>query len=84
VERFDPSRGYGFPPVPPGGQGPHHPPTPHDGDQLHPLRRSQQSLSQELGRNPNLEELEAATELKSLVFREVLFMAQEPLTLDGQ
>ena len=52
-------------------------------DQLHRLRQNQQSLSQQLGRDPNLEELAAATGLKSLDIREVLFRAQEPLSLDG-
>ncbi len=52
-------------------------------DQLHRLRQTQQSLSQQLGRDPNLEELAAATGLKSLDIREVLFRAQEPLSLDG-
>jgi len=53
-------------------------------DQLHRLRQAQQSLSQQLGRDPNLEELAAATGLKSLDIREVLFRAQEPLSLEGQ
>ncbi len=53
-------------------------------DQLYRLRQTQQSLSQQLGREPNLEELAAATGLKSLDIREVLFRAQEPLSLDGQ
>ena len=53
-------------------------------DQLYRLRQAQQSLSQQLGRDPNLEELAAATGLKSLDIREVLFRAQEPLSLEGQ
>jgi RNA polymerase nonessential primary-like sigma factor len=52
-------------------------------DQLHRLRQTQQSLSQQLGREPTLEELAEATGLKSLDIREVLFRAQEPLSLDG-
>jgi len=52
-------------------------------DHLHQLRKTQQSLSQELGRDASLEELAAATGLKSLDIREVLFRAQEPLSLDG-
>ncbi|MFO7629557.1 MAG: sigma-70 family RNA polymerase sigma factor [Prochlorococcaceae cyanobacterium] len=52
-------------------------------NQLHRLRQSQQSLSQQLGRDPSLEELAAATGLKPLDIREVLFRAQEPLSLDG-
>ena len=52
-------------------------------DQLKRLRQIQQSLSQQLGRDPNLEELAAATGLKPLDIREVLFRAQEPLSLDG-
>ena len=53
-------------------------------DQLHRLRQSQQSLSQQLGRDPSLEEVASATGLKPLDIREVLFRAQEPLSLDGQ
>ena len=53
-------------------------------DQLHRLRQTQQSLSQQLGRDPNLEELAAAAGLQPLDIREVLFRAQEPLSLDGQ
>ena len=47
-------------------------------DQLYRLRQALQSLSQQLGRDPNLEELAAAIGLKSLDIREVLFRAQEP------
>ena len=47
-------------------------------NQLRRLRQSQQ-----LGREPCLEELEATTGLKSLDIREVLFRTQEPLSLDG-
>jgi RNA polymerase nonessential primary-like sigma factor len=52
-------------------------------DQLHKLRQSQQALSQQLGRDPSLAELAVATGLKPLDIREVLFRAQEPLSLDG-
>jgi RNA polymerase nonessential primary-like sigma factor len=52
-------------------------------DQLHRLRTAQQSLSHQLGRDPSLEELAAATGLKPLDIREALFRAQEPLRLDG-
>jgi RNA polymerase nonessential primary-like sigma factor len=52
-------------------------------DQLHRLRQAQQSLSHQLGRDPGLEELAAATGLKPLDIREALFRAQEPLRLDG-
>jgi RNA polymerase nonessential primary-like sigma factor len=53
-------------------------------DQLHRLRQAQQRLGQQLGRDPSLGELAAATGLKPLDIREVLFRAQEPLSLDGQ
>ena len=52
-------------------------------DQLHRLRQTQQSISQQLGRDPNLEELAAAAGLQPLDIREVLFRTQEPLSLDG-
>jgi len=52
-------------------------------DQLHRLRQAQQALSHQLGRDPSLEELAAATGLKPLDIREALFRAQEPLSLDG-
>lgn len=52
-------------------------------DQLHRLRQAQQLLSHQLGHDPSLEELAAATGLKPLDIREVLFRAQEPLSLDG-
>ena len=52
-------------------------------DRLQRLRRCQQELRQMLGREPNLEELEEATELKPLDIREALFRAQEPLSLDS-
>ena len=50
---------------------------------LSKLRRAQQSLWQELGRNPSLVELSRATGLKPLDIREALFRAQEPLSLDA-
>jgi RNA polymerase nonessential primary-like sigma factor len=52
-------------------------------DLISKLRRAQQTLWQELGRNPSLSELEAATGFKSLDIREALFRAQEPLSLDS-
>ncbi len=50
---------------------------------LSKLRRAQQTLWQELGRNPTLAEISAATGLKPLDIREALFRAQEPLSLDS-
>lgn len=50
---------------------------------LSKLRRAQQSLWQQLGRNPTLAEISAATGLKPLDIREALFRAQEPLSLDS-
>lgn len=52
-------------------------------DLLSKLRRAQHTLWQELGRNPSLAELAAATGLKPLDIREALFRAQEPLSLDS-
>jgi len=52
-------------------------------DQLQKLRQVQQTLGHQLGRDPNLAELAAATGLKPLDIREALFRAQEPLSLDG-
>ncbi|MCS5705732.1 sigma-70 family RNA polymerase sigma factor [Synechococcus sp. FGCU-3] len=50
---------------------------------LSKLRRAQQTLWQELGRNPSLAEISASTGLKPLDIREALFRAQEPLSLDS-
>ena len=53
-------------------------------EQLNRLRQCQQRLGQQLGRDPNLGELAEATGLNPLDIREVLFRAQEPLSLDAQ
>jgi len=53
-------------------------------DQLHRLRSSQQALAQQLGRDPSLSELAEASGLSDLDIREVLFRAQEPLSLDAR
>ena len=52
-------------------------------DLLSKLRRAQQILWQELGRNPTMAEVAAATGLKPLDIREALFRAQEPLSLNA-
>ena len=52
-------------------------------ESLSKLRRAQQELLQRFGRTPSLEELADATGLKPLAIRELLFRAQQPLSLDA-
>jgi RNA polymerase nonessential primary-like sigma factor len=53
------------------------------GEVLSKLRRSQQSLTQQLGRTPTVSELAVETGLKPLDIQEVLFRAQQPISLDA-
>jgi|UniRef100_UPI00404A0A9A RNA polymerase nonessential primary-like sigma factor len=55
----------------------------HMHERLHRLRSTQHQLAQQLGREPSLQDLATATGLKALDIREVLFRAQEPLSLES-
>lgn len=55
----------------------------HMQDRLQRLRRCQIELREILNREPNLEELAEATDLKPLDIQEALFRAREPLSLDS-
>jgi len=55
----------------------------HVGEHLGKLRRAQQQLWQQFGRAPSVDELAEATGLKPLDIREILFRAQQPLSLDS-
>lgn len=55
----------------------------HVGEQLSKLHRAQQQLWQQLGRAPSIEELAETTGMKPLDIREILFRAQQPVSLQA-